>query len=315
MKKNKCGICLKVKGKRLCKLQNKTFICPRCCAEIRHADCEGCRYYTQAEQYALEKKNKSEQKKFIAKIDPEIDDEVEKALAYVEKGAVAQGETILSKLIKDHPELYTVQYGMGTLQAMKGNYKESIVYFDKCLEIFPYFTEAWFNRGSSYKHLLDMAGTIKSFQKVVQLGDPKEDFVQSSKEFLEEISASVAKESGLSLDKYLESNDIFNDAFALLQNHEYEKAIIGFNKVLRLNNKHPQTYGNLGLCHAFLGQKEKALAYFDQALEIDPAYGPALSNRSFVELLEEGEKLPADHLKSVEYYKEVAQYMDKGTRG
>uniref|UniRef100_UPI004055DABD tetratricopeptide repeat protein n=1 Tax=Candidatus Electrothrix sp. TaxID=2170559 RepID=UPI004055DABD len=311
MKKNKCSLCLKVKGKRLCKFQDKTFICPRCCAEIRNADCEGCTHYAQAEQYSLERKKKSQQKKFIAKIDPEIDDEVEKALVCAEKGVFAEGEAILNKLIKEHPDLFVVQYGMGTLQAMKGNYSDSIGYFDRCLEIFPYFAEAWFNRGTSYKHLLDTAETIKSLQKVVEFGDPEEDFVQSAKVFLKEIAESILKNDGLSLDKYMESNDAFNSAFALLQNREYEKAIIGFNKVLRLNKNNAQTYGNLALCYAFLGQKEKALSFFDQALEVDPAYAPAITNRAIVELLEEGEKIQVDELKTIEYYKELAEYMDE----
>ncbi|MCW5212331.1 tetratricopeptide repeat protein [Desulfobulbus sp. TB] len=311
MKKNKCGLCLKVKGKRLCKLQGKTFICPRCCAEIRNADCEGCTHYAQAEQYSLEKKNKSQQKKFIAKIDPVIDDEVDKALLCAERGAFAEGETILNKLIQEHSDLYTVQYGMGTLQAMKGNYSDSIGYFDRCLEIFPCFAEAWFNRGTSYKYLLDTAETIKSLQKVVEFGDPEEQFVQTSRELLKQLAEGILENDGVSLGEYIESNEVFNDAFALLKNREYEKAIIGFNRVLRLNKNSAQTYGNLALCYAFLGQREKALSFFDQALEVDPAYGPAITNRALVELLEEGEKMQADELKTIEYYKELAEYMEE----
>lgn len=308
IKKNKCSLCLKVKGKRLCTLQNKTFICPRCCAEIRNADCEGCTHYAQAEQYSLEKLKKSQYKSFIAKIDPAIDDEVDKALAYVEQGEFAQGETLLNKLIQEHPDLYIVQYGMGTLQAMKGNYRESIVYFDKCLEIFPYFVAAWYNRGNAYRELLKISEIIKSYQKVVEFGDPQEEFVQRAKEFLKDMAASVFKETGLSLEKYVESNDTFNNAFALLQNREYEKAIVGFNKVLSLNKNAAQTYGNLGLCHAFLGQRAKALAFFDQALEIDPTYAPAMTNRAVVAELKEGEKMPDDHVKTVEYYnKDIAE--------
>ncbi|MCI5224955.1 MAG: tetratricopeptide repeat protein, partial [Candidatus Electrothrix sp. AR4] len=266
--------------------------------------------YAQAEQYSLEKLIKSQYKSFTAKIDPAIDDEVDKALAYVEQGEFAQGETILNKLIQEQPDLYIVQYGMGTLQAMKGNYIDSIGYFDKCLEIFPYFFEAWYNRGNAYRELLKIIEIVKSYQKVVEFGAPEEEFVQRAKEFLEDMAASVFKDSGLSLEKYVESNDTFNNAFALLQNREYEKAIVEFTKVLSLNKNTVQTYGNLGLCHAFLGQRAKALAFFDQALEIDPAYAPAMTNRAVVAELKEGEKMPEDHVKTVEYYKDIAEGME-----
>jgi tetratricopeptide (TPR) repeat protein len=78
---------------------------------------------------------------------------------------------------------------------------------------------------------------------------------------------------------------------------------------LSLNNNNAQTYGNLGLCHAFLGQRDKALAFFDQALEIDPAYAPAITNRDLVASLQEGEKFPDNQVKTVEYYKEAAEGM------
>ena len=58
MKSTKCVVCSKVKGKRLCQLHAGAFICPRCCAQIRHGDCEGCSYYTQAADYKLKKGTK-----------------------------------------------------------------------------------------------------------------------------------------------------------------------------------------------------------------------------------------------------------------
>jgi len=63
-----------------------------------------------------------------------------------------------------------------------------------------------------------------------------------------------------------------------------------------------QSYGNLGICYACLGEKESALSYFDKALEIDPNYQLAASNRLLVEKLEKDEKLTLPEIKSVNYY-------------
>ena len=309
MKNIKCQVCLKVKGKRLCKLKERSFVCPRCCAEIRTADCDGCSHYVQAAKNSLEKIKKSKFKHFTAMIDPEIDDAVDKALALVEKGDIEAGERSLIDLIKKHPHLYIVQYGMGTVLAMKGEYVESIVHFDKCLEIFPYFVEAWFNRGNSYKNLFNVGEAIRSFQKVIEFGDPQADFVKSAEELIDFMAQSIFKDTGLSLDLYVKSMDDFNKAFRTMQNRQYESAIVQFENVIKLNKTNAQSFGNLGLCYAFLGQQEKAIAYFDQALTLDPKYEPAATNKAFVLSLKNGEKLPDDHVLTIEYYKEVAEQM------
>jgi tetratricopeptide (TPR) repeat protein len=250
-------------------------------------------------------------KEFTAIIDPEIDDAVDKALALVERGDIEAGEKSLIDLIKKHPDYHIVQYGMGTVLAMKGNYAESIVHFDRCLEIFPYFVEAWFNRGNSYKNLLDVGEAIKSFQNVIEFGNPQDDFVKTAKELVDHMEQSISKDTGLSLDLYVKSMDDFNKAFRTMQNREYERAIAEFQDVIKINKTTPQAYGNLGLCYAFLGQQEKAIAAFDQALTIDPNYQPAINNRAVVLSLKNGENLPDDSVQTIEYYKDVAELTAK----
>ncbi|MBM9537110.1 tetratricopeptide repeat protein [Desulfobulbus alkaliphilus] len=305
MKKNKCLICLKVKGKRRCKITQDALICSQCCAAIRKSDCGSCSHYIQSERYAVEKSKKSGFKHFMAMIDPEVDDAVDKALEYAEKGNVRKGEELMVRLLKEHPNLHIVHYGMGTVLAMKGNYKESIVYFDNCLEIFPYFTEAWFNKGVAHKNLLDINGALTSFQKVVELGDEDEDFVKSTRELLNDMDADIYRDTGLSLELYIQSMEEFDRSFTCMRNRKYEEAIIGFNNVLKLNNNHTQSYGNIGLCHAFLGNRQEALSAFDRALEIDPTYQPAIDNRKIFLSLKEGEAMKDMNVAVVEYYKDV----------
>lgn len=312
MKKNKCKICQQTKGKRLCNIKEKSLICPRCCAEIRGNFCSGCAYYAQAEKYAaekyaLEKQKKSGFKHFTAMIDPEVDEKIDNALAYVEKGKLEEGERLIRQQIEKHPNLHMVQYGMGTVLAVKGDYAGSIKHFDKSIEIFPYFVEAWFNKGNSHINLFDIGSAIQSFQKVIEYGDPEDDFVKSANDLLQVLETSIYSDTGLSLDTYVQSMNEFNAAFSQMQNRNYEKAIAGFKKVASINNKNAQTFGNLGLCYAFQGEKQKALKAFEQALSIDPKYQPAIDNRGVVLSLEEGAKLPDDQVRTIEYYKDIAE--------
>jgi tetratricopeptide (TPR) repeat protein len=311
MKKKKCTICSTVKGRRLCKIKKESLICSRCCADIRNLSCSGCSHYTQAKKYAVEKMKKPHIRDFIAKIDPEVDMAVDKALTFVENGNIAKGEELLAGLIEKYPYLHIVQYGMGTVLAMKGNYSDSITYFDKCLEIFPYFVEAWFNKGTSHKNLLDVGKTIKSFQKVLEFGDREDHFVITAHEFLRDMGGEIHRDTGLSLELYVQSMEEFDEAFLNMRNQEYEEAITGFQNVLALNKNHPQSYGNLGLCYAFLGKKQEALSALDKALEIDPKYEPAQKNRAILVYLKDGEKMPDSQIEIIDFYRKSSRRLMK----
>jgi tetratricopeptide (TPR) repeat protein len=305
--KMKCVICINAKGKRSCKIREGSPVCSGCCAKIRNADCSGCSHYVDAEKYGFDKMKKSNFKEFTALIDPELDIAVDNALRLAEKGNIAKGEALLIGLLEKQPKAYKVQYGMGTLHAMKGNYAESVFFLNKCLETFPYFVEAWFNKAVAHKNLLDLGNTIKSFRKVVELGDHGDHLVTSARKVLSEIETSISRDYGLSLDLYLKSMDVFDNAFSQMRNKEYEKAITGFRNVLQFNNNHPQSYGNIGLCYSFLGKREEALAAFDKALAIDPNYQPAQTNRALLLSLQDGGKMPDSYIKTVDYYKQKVE--------
>ncbi|MDH3348233.1 MAG: tetratricopeptide repeat protein [Desulfobulbaceae bacterium] len=291
MKKNKCIVCLKGKARRGCLLKEQEKICSRCCAEMRGESCEGCTYYTKAEQYTADKNKKAGYRNFEMKRDSDVDAAVYDALATHEGGDEAKAERIIESLLAKHPDIFSVHYGKGVVEAIKGNYKESITHFNNGLEIFPYHVESWFNKALSYQQMYDLVNTILSYRKVVEYGQQGDHFVKHAEKLLRDVEQSAVEDTGLSLDEYLETMTEYNTAFALLKNQEYEKAIIGFENVVFANKNHPQSYGNMGLCYAALGKKEKALELLDKTLELDPKYEPAISNRATVSRLEEGQKL------------------------
>jgi len=58
-----------------------------------------------------------------------------------------------------------VQYGMGTLYAVKGQLEEAISHFKKAVDLFPYFAEAYYNLGVAFKKKLDISNMAKSLEK------------------------------------------------------------------------------------------------------------------------------------------------------
>ncbi len=114
----------------------------------------------------------------------------------------------------------------------------------------------------------------------------------------------VAEVGGVSLSTYIDNMRTFDQAFAALREQRYRVAIDLFAQVLRADRNHVQTYGNLGLAYAGLGNRQKALECLDKAIELDPEYEPALVNRLVVESLAEGEALPYGGAREVSYYSE-----------
>lgn len=89
MKKKKCPLCSKGKARRKCGRHNDEFICSRCCAEFRDTACEGCQYFDKAKQYEAERSQKD--KYFLIEINEELESEIDKALALMERGKHGEG--------------------------------------------------------------------------------------------------------------------------------------------------------------------------------------------------------------------------------
>lgn len=304
MKSNKCVLCLVAKGKRVCKINDNSLICPICCAKTRTSECDGCIYYAQAAKYGKKRTFNQKPAKFGMPINLDVNEKVDQALALVEKGKITSGEKIISELFNEYPDIAMVQYAMGVIYAMKSYHDRAIPYFNKAIEINPYLVEAWFNKGAAHQKRLEIGEAINAYQKVVELGDPSEHFVGHAKDFIETIEKQVKQDSGLSLDGYLKTMEIFNAAYAAMEKMEWEKAISGFKKVLASDPQHTQSYGNLGVCYGHLGLKQEALNALDKALALNPKYEPAIVNRKAIASLENGENLSKARYKSIDYYKD-----------
>ena len=277
MKQN-CIICSNVKGKRGCLLKDMTLICPRCCAEIRNSECEGCSYYKDSQKFATEKAKKSPQH-FTIRIAPEVDDEIDRALRMVEAGKIADGELVIRSLMKENADLYTIHFAMGTIHGFKGQHDEAMACFDKSIEIYPYYVGCWFNRALSAQKKMDIIEMVVSLRKVIELGENSDEAVGMAKELLGDFEQITYKTTGLELDEYIGSLKKFNAAFELMQNRQWEKAIAGYKEVIKINSTAPQAFSNMALCYAHLNEDKKAIEAFDRAIALDPNYEPAIINK------------------------------------
>lgn len=306
--KQKCIICSNANGKRGCLLNGMTLICPRCCAEIRNSECEGCSYYKDSQKFAIEKAKKSPQH-FTIRIAPEVDDQIDRALRMVEAGNIVEGELVIRSLMKENTDLYTIHFAMGTIHGFKGQYDDAMACFDKSIEIYPYFVDCWFNRALSAQKKIDIIEMVISLRKVIELGEISDEAVVMAKELLGNFEQVTYKETGLELDEYIASLRKFNAAFELMQNRQWEKAIAGYKEAIILNSTAPQAFGNMALCYAHLNEDKKAMEAFDRAIALDPNYEPAIINKEiFKETIAQGLKFSEtqSETKVIEYAKDYS---------
>lgn len=304
MKKIKCVLCNAVKAKRSCKERNNAWICPKCCAAIRNQKCEGCVHYEYAERYYAAQFHDSGKTRTSVKSDKEIERRVDNALVLLEKGDIDAAKTQMDELLSMHPENHIVQFGMGVVCASQDKFDEAISYFDMSIEIFPYYTQAYYNKVVALQKKSDMVNCLKTLKKLLAVGGEKDDFVMIGKNMLYEYEKHIMKNFEVDTDTYLACEKKFEEAFECMENFQWERAIAYFQECTAILKKHAPSWGNMGLCYAHLGKREQALSSIDKALEIDPLYEIAYVNRKAVEKLKEKEKLMFDKSKTADCEKE-----------
>ena len=303
--KKKCIICVQAKGKRACIQYDKALICPKCCAEMRNPSCESCSYYMTSQKYEMDKFRRSRDKSFTFEFNEEVDKAVGEALAMIERRKLEKAEARLAELLSEYPDYHMVQYGMGALYAFKGQLDAAITYFKNAVDIFPYLAEAHYNLGVAYKKKVDIPNMVKYLEQAILLSDSGAVIHQEARNLLDDVEKIIREQNGTDLKTYVKAQEQFQLAVEFMEKREWEKAIHAFRASERIVNTIPQVYGNLGICHAQLGQKSLSLAAFDNALELDPRYELAMVNKAITQSLKEGEKLNSK-IETVEYYKDYS---------
>lgn len=239
----------------------------------------------------------------IVEIFSEMHEVCDNALAQIEAGDLLSAEIEAERLYRLRPDDHMVNFLQGNCCIQRECYKEAISFFERAIQINPWFCEAYFNLASLYRQEMKIPQSVVYFRKIIEIEGERGDIGKLAKKELDWLEKILQKTSGQTLNEYLQALALFDEAFACLRKEEYLKAIFLFQQVLALNPNHVQSYGNMALAHSALGEQKIALQYLDKALSLDLNYEPALQNRENISQLEEGEKCPFK-MAEVLYYKE-----------
>lgn len=194
---------------------------------------------------------------------------------------------------------------------MQRDFVQAVEWYDKAIAIFPYMIEAHYNKAAACLKLMDVPCSLRAYRKVVEFGERNDPTVKDAREQLDSIETGLRKHYQIGVDKFLAAADAFNLAFDFMEKGAWQEAADHFRKSAALNERSTPTHGNLGLCYAQLGRKAEALAELDRALELDPAYEHARTNRKVVVKMTEGQPMESVIFKNVDSIQEGLAKMGK----
>ena len=124
---------------------------------------------------------------------------------------------------------------------------QSIVEFNKSLEIYPDFSSAWYNMGVAYFAMGKESEAKIAYGNAITLSP-------NDKQALNNLGVIY-----------------FNDK-------EYDKALGYFESALKVNPSFDDSYANIGAVYHNLGELEKAITYYDKALALNPQNKGVIGN-------------------------------------
>ncbi|MEA3522562.1 MAG: tetratricopeptide repeat protein [Campylobacterota bacterium] len=307
--KKKCPLCQTGKPRRECIIRNNEIICSKCCAEIRDNSCMDCQYYESNQNYNTTKKTPS----FIIEIDEQLNEKIDDALILLENNQIVQARPKILEFFENYPNYYYANFAMSSLHLFEGDMDKGMEYINKTIELHPVLTEAYINKALAYKKKYDIGNMILTFQIVLELEEKADDreYYNLAKQ---EIDAATPLLDGLTPKQYIQASELFQKAFSYLDAKDFETAKEYFLKSLAIKSDSEQSYGNLGICCAALGQKEEAIQYLNKSLSLNPNYEPALLHLTIIEDMSIDEMVKnfdSNDVETIEYYKEYGDGANK----
>jgi tetratricopeptide (TPR) repeat protein len=184
----------------------------------------------------------------------------------------------IEAMMESYPERWEPFYLKGTCLSMQGKFDQAIPLFEEAIAMEP-STDVYLNLAEAHRSLFHLEEWVSCLRKVVELDGESGRDGRVAKMRIDELDASIRESDGVSIDTYLALGRVYDQAFENLNSGEFDEAIDGFSEVLRVRPNHVQSHGNLGLAYAGKGNRDRALACLDRAIELDAEYQRAINNR------------------------------------
>ncbi len=203
------------------------------------------------------------------------------AFELLNSSKLEQSHAAFEKLLDENPRNPNVFFGIGTYYALTEQHYQSRRFLEKAVEIDPENADYYFNLAGVCLKTFKLKAARDLFAKCIEL-DPSGEHVLQAKKTIGAIQHGISIErrhkQHLTTEQILEWGDLFHDGCDLLEQGDYEEAIVCFKKAVIVDEQSPKAYGNIGMAYCQVGEIEKGRQYLRRSLDLDPDYDAARIN-------------------------------------
>ena len=228
-------------------------------------------------------------------------------LLELEDGNLSKAETHFKELALISPRYAGAYYLMGVCQGKRGEYTKSVASLQKAISLLPQFLDPYVELGRVQSVLGQKEEAVKNFLLV--LNNPKASSRVLRMLGYRLLEAGWTEKSIEAYTRLLQGEeatygDWNNRGVARLRTGDWKQARNDIAQASDVGSRQPEPLNNLGRIYVETGSYQEAVSSFLRALEVDPAFHPALLNAAVVY----GEYLD-DMEKATNY---LEQYLEQG---
>ena len=236
-------------------------------------------------------------------------------------GAIRTCEPLLRELPSRSSQRVEVLALLGLAHGMSQNFERSYELFSEALTIDPTNAELWYNHGLACRFTTRVGQAVRSFEQAVKLSG--NDAGELARKFARELEVSrgdlqdamLEQGGSLTLDQFIEREELFMRAMKLMRLSEWQKAERLFRQIIDTGGCLPQYWGNLGVSLIMQMRYDDAEAALKRALEIDPTYPMARNNLEKLPEIRRSERPLGIELKDLSHQSDIKQSLTLYNKG
>ncbi len=206
----------------------------------------------------------------------------EQAIAFHQKGNLAQAEAIYLRILEIDPLLFGPRYYLGLLRLQQGRNAEACDYLGEALKIFPDDLGVLMNYGMALRAAGRAEDAVTAFDRALAIQPNMAEGLYNRGVALGDLNRFEMAVDSYDRALVVQPEMIaamINRAMALAALQRLDDAIAGYDRALAIQPGNAWALTYRGLAQRGLGKPEKALADYDRALALDPAHVEAQYNR------------------------------------
>ncbi len=205
-----------------------------------------------------------------------LEEITQEGFAFIQRKDFAAAERAFRRVLAS-AEGDAAVYGLGIVCAMTNRAEEAFHLFNRAVEIYEEDADYWCNLGMAAEHTWRVNRALQAFERCLELGLKERDLKREVEEHIRVLRQGIAdlqKEWGkpFSREEMIRHEDLFARGVEAMEHGENTRAIELFREAVTVNERHHQSWGNLGACLLQIGELEEGEQALRRALAIKPNY-------------------------------------------